>query len=543
MKKSRKQVPSPMIRLDPVEIELLNLYAELDLSRLLERMAEKIKKLLLCEEASIFLYNPLREELYFEIATGERSTVLKQIVLKVGEGVAGWVAQHRQPLIISDCRNDPRFSNRSDEYTSFHTRSLLAVPVENEGRLIGILEGINKTKGEFDASDLKTLSVMTHYVSIPLQNALFFNRLKRESGDKDLLLRLARRITMAGRFEDIFELLRELIIAQTDAQSIRLVFERPDGVEQFDLLSTPQSVDAAHSKESFPFRSIRGLTGQLEIVSRHAVSDESRTLIMGLAGFTALLADKLALEAERIGHLKTEKELEIARSIQQSFLIAHPPKSPGAESCFFSLSSSRVGGDFYDMTVLSDHRLLFTVADIAGHGIPASLVMAVFRSLYSYRSRRDPHIDVSFSRINDLIAETTDPSQYLTAFCGSYDHQHRELTYINAGHPPAVLLRAGRSILLQSNALALGLFSGMNYELCRFPVEPGDLLFIYTDGVVETEDGKHNVLGLDRCVDILSASRADPVELIRNRLHRSLVDFHGNDRFEDDITFMLIRFT
>ncbi len=524
-----------------IDTELFSLYAELDLSTLLDRVAEKIKALLGCEEAAIFLYNVRKEELYFEIATGEKGKTLKQIVLQKGEGVAGWVAEFRQALIIHDCLQDHRFSTRSDHQSSFQTRSIIAFPVISNGNLLGVLEGINKIGSDFSPKDLKTIEVITHYVSIPLQNALLFQQLNSESAEKDLLLSLAREIAVALRFEDLYPTLVELIRSHSDPSLITVSINRASDRPQRSTLLNKKTDEGSRISARFNFLSAKGLRGTLEITTRHHLTDESLAFFKGLADFLALMADKLEMQQDRIHHEKTERELEIARTIQQSFLISSAPASQMLDCCFINIPSSKVGGDYYDLFALPTGKMLFTVADIAGHGIPASLLMSIFRANFCYHARRDTSLEETLNRINNLIAETTDPSQYLTAFFGCFDPVSMTLTYINAGHPAPLLLRDSQRRLLHSNNLTVGMFPELHFVTERIHLQSQDLLFLYTDGVVETEDKRERQFGLERCAKLLEESRNRPLPWIRDRLVTSLKRFRSRAQFEDDITMMIIR--
>ena len=116
-------------RISRFKEEVLDLYSEVNLAALLEKITASIKAYMGSEEASIFIYDPEKEELTFETATGEKEKALKQITLKKGQGVAGWIAEQRQGVIINDCQRDPRYAAMVDQKTLFHTRSLLGVPV------------------------------------------------------------------------------------------------------------------------------------------------------------------------------------------------------------------------------------------------------------------------------------------------------------------------------------------------------------------------------------------------------------------------------
>ena len=524
-----------------IQADLFGLYAELELSTLLDKMAEKIKQTLACEEASIFLYNPGKETLTFHIVTGKKGDVLKQITLARGEGVAGWVAHHRQSLIIPDCRTDPRFSSRSDQTSSFITRSIIAAPVQTAGSLIGVLEGINKLHGSFSAADEDNLSIIARYIAIPLQNALFFHQLRMESLQKDLLLGLAREIAVANRFEDLFPSLHDLIGSQCDALEIRMRVMDSSGKNIGKTVQKNKDPVVSGHPYRFPFLSGKGKGGALYLKSRHELSEGAVHFFSGLARFLALMADKLEMEEERIINEKTEKELEIARSIQQSFLITEAPQIRNLDSCFINIPSSKVGGDYYDLIKLPSEDLLFIIADIAGHGIPASLLMSIFRANFCYHAPRDSHMSETVAKTNDLIARTTAANHYLSAFCGHIDQTSQRLSYINAGHPAPLIIRGSEQIKLDSNNMTIGMFPDLSFCCDHIDLKPGDLLLFYTDGVVETENRHGQQFGLERCASILQSHASAPLTHIMNRIVRSLKAFLPRNHFEDDITLLLLR--
>lgn len=523
-----------------IESELLGLYAELDLHALLTKMAEKIKEHLHCQEASIFLYQASKELLTFEIATGEKGRELKQIVLQKGEGIAGWIAQHQQPLIINDSQQDPRFSTRTDQKTRFVTRSIIGVPVIYGGKLLGVLEGINKIKGQFQASDEHILSIIARLVGIPLQNALLFRHLSQETQEKDTLLTLAREIAVAGRLEEIFPHLVELITSQVQAETIHL--EIPQGEhdrKHHDLLG-PETESAA-VLALFPFTSRKGGRGSLGIRCRHHLAEESVRLFQGLASFLAILVNKLELLEDRIRQEKVERELEIARTIQQSFLLARPPDTPGIEASFINIPSSRMGGDYYDLIPVPSGRLVVSINDIAGHGIPASLLMAIFRSHFCYHTRQDQDLRATISQINDIIAETTDPGHYLTSFSACINRSEKSLLYLNAGHPAPLLLRGESVIPLEGRNLVVGMFPGVDFSIETLALAEDDLLCLFTDGIPETLGPGEEEFGIEGLSDFLLANRRRPLDDIRDHLLDTLRRFRGPEPFEDDITCLLLR--
>jgi PAS domain S-box-containing protein len=157
------------------------LSSKLDSTDLLEAVMELATRVVRAETASILLLDEKTNELYFNVALGEAGEQIKQIRLKVGEGLAGWVAQHKQPLIVNDCQNDPRWSGKGDEKSEFKTRQILAVPMVAKGRLMGVVEAINKVGDDaFSAQDQKAFEAFSSQAAIAIENARLFSEVKRE---------------------------------------------------------------------------------------------------------------------------------------------------------------------------------------------------------------------------------------------------------------------------------------------------------------------------------------------------------------------------
>lgn len=142
----------------------------------LKRIFDQIKRLLKCELSSILLINPELNQLVFTIVSNEaEAEILKNTTLNIGEGIAGTVCQNGVPMMINDVQNDPRFSNRVDKIVNGVTRSLIAVPLTVDGTLIGVIEAINKTGGEFTPFDLSILQHISTQSAIAIKNADLFN--------------------------------------------------------------------------------------------------------------------------------------------------------------------------------------------------------------------------------------------------------------------------------------------------------------------------------------------------------------------------------
>ncbi|WP_041723234.1 HD-GYP domain-containing protein [Dictyoglomus thermophilum] len=153
--------------------------SKLNIHELLELIMNLVKENLNVEACSLMLLNRNKEELYFEIALGEKGEKIKRYSLKVGEGIAGKVAETGIPIIENDVENNPFFTSKFDSLTSFKTKSLLCVPLVYQDEIIGVIEVINKKgKSKFSKNDLKLLQAIANQASIAIKNALLYQDLK-----------------------------------------------------------------------------------------------------------------------------------------------------------------------------------------------------------------------------------------------------------------------------------------------------------------------------------------------------------------------------
>ncbi|PYV09712.1 MAG: sensor domain-containing diguanylate cyclase [Acidobacteria bacterium] len=168
------------------QVERLSLFHEvgkalastLDLQKILQTIMEKISDLLQPDNWSLLMLDEATQELYFEIAIGSGADKLKDVRLKLGEGIAGWVAQQGEPVLIEDVRNDPRFTPKIDELTQTDTQSVVCVPVKGREKILGVIELVNFVgKGSFRKDDIPILKNLADYAAIALENARYVQRI------------------------------------------------------------------------------------------------------------------------------------------------------------------------------------------------------------------------------------------------------------------------------------------------------------------------------------------------------------------------------
>ncbi len=532
--------------------EFIELYSELDFKLLLNKIAEKTKNYLDCEGASFFLYDHLREELYFEVVAGDKSEVLKKVVLRKGEGIAGWIAESGESVLINDCHKDSRFNSKIDKKVDFKTRSILGVPVVMGNKLLGVLEAINKKTDEFNEDDLKILKYISGFITIPMHNALLFNKVTQETKNKDQLLELAKGISSSQSPDDVLEILKNIIISLIDPIEIT-VFVHSKG-KSYNLISKNKEKIGGKKNKGlndtyignktavFPLRTQKKTIGFIEIDLKNIISNEMSFIIKGLSVFAAISIEKFELYEHLIEKEKIEKELQIAREIQQSFLLKDEIIIPNIDVAFVNITSSEVGGDYYDIIKLNENETVYTINDISGHGVPASLLMAIFRTNFTYLTNKNKNILKTITELNELISKTTDPNLYVTSFTAVIDTNKKCIKYINSGHNAPFIIREDKAISLDEGTLVLGMFPDVPYEIHNKELINGDIIVLYTDGVIESENSSEEEFSIELLIDIVKQNRELSAEKIKEVIISELKNFTKKASFIDDVTFMIIKF-
>ncbi len=276
---------------------------------------------------------------------------------------------------------------------------------------------------------------------------------------------------------------------------------------------------------------------------------QSEIQMPNLSFFGALvLLVLLALElADRV---TMKRDLEIAKEIQTWLMPAAPPTVPGIEMAFATRPANTVAGDYYDAFLRSNARsgascapLLLVVADVAGKSVPAALLMATLQaSLHTLASICTTPLEL-IERLNHYCCEqNVGGKRFTTAFLAALDPVTRQLTYVNAGHNWPVLRRASGVIeRLQTGGVPLGIMPNAHYECAQISLERGDLLFVFTDGLIEAENDKEEEYGEPRMLAALGGrSNMTAAELLQAQM--SSADwFTGSAPQHDDITCLVLR--
>ncbi len=244
----------------------------------------------------------------------------------------------------------------------------------------------------------------------------------------------------------------------------------------------------------------------------------------------------LAVEQERL-----HRELELSRQIQTEMLPRAPLRFGASEIRGISFPAREVGGDFFNYFELPGNRLGLLVGDVSGKGVSAALLMANVQATLRARLPLQTDLASLADLLDREIDATTPGGVFVTLFLAILDEQH-ELHYVNAGHNPQYVLRQdGRVESLSSTGLPIGLFSGHGYREQRVALAAGDLLFFYTDGLVEAEDARGEPFGAERLEASLVEDHAHGIDAVLDRIERDVSAFRGSVEALDDATLMALR--
>jgi len=281
-------------------------------------------------------------------------------------------------------------------------------------------------------------------------------------------------------------------------------------------------------------------SGEMEFLPQIDTGDEIEVLTKTINDMIADIKH-ITGEKQRIG-----AELEIARHVQASMLPNIFPPFPHRtefDIYGFMLPAKEVGGDFYDFFFVDEHRLALVIADVSGKGVPASLFMVITKALIKNIAQYASTPKEIFETVNNMLCENNDMGMFVTAFMGIYDLKTEIFTYVNAGHnPPFMKHRNGSLEQLQSKVtLVLAAMNGTKYFQNEISLVAGDMLILYTDGVVEAMDKDKQLFTEKRLVDTISEYHSDDLkEVTDNLLHEIDVFTEGVDQ-ADDITVLVVR--
>ena len=282
--------------------------------------------------------------------------------------------------------------------------------------------------------------------------------------------------------------------------------------------------------------------GNLDEVVDVRSNTEFSSLSDDINATVSTLKQYIAAAASRI-----DEELAFAKNIQQSALPSVFPPYPDRKdfSLYASMDTAKeVGGDFYDFYLLDENRLGFLIADVSGKGIPSAMFMMTGKTLiHDYAERGDAPADV-FRNANVMLCQGNDAEMFITAWMGFLETETGLVRFVNAGHNPPVLIRGGKAEFIQQRAnVMLAAAEGVRYREQTLQMEPGDFLYLYTDGVTEATDNAEELYENDRLLAVLNrdyGTGAEACEAMCRVVKEDIDRFVGDAPQFDDITMLCL---
>jgi sigma-B regulation protein RsbU (phosphoserine phosphatase) len=272
-----------------------------------------------------------------------------------------------------------------------------------------------------------------------------------------------------------------------------------------------------------------------------AYTDSDFNFLSSLGNLALLSIQKTLLLQERIEKERIEEELSIARTIQEKLLPYPLPNVAALDLAAMNVPSQQVGGDYYDIICRGDDVYL-AIADVTGKGIPASLLMANLQAMLHVLTPVTTDLGDVTGKINDIIYKNTPSDKFISFFWARYHAQERRFQYVNAGHNPPFVFRAGSDpMALSDGGMLLGALPTFSaYQQGDITLKHDDVMVLYTDGVTEALNDVDEEYGEDRLMEVITLNRALDAAGIQQAIVDDVRRF-TNDRYSDDITMIVIK--
>ncbi|QOJ15387.1 MAG: SpoIIE family protein phosphatase [Planctomycetia bacterium] len=341
-------------------------------------------------------------------------------------------------------------------------------------------------------------------------------------------LNRSRIVRADNRIDD--EALSGTIVAVDDMQSDPRT-QYPEEARREGLFS---ALVAGMSYRGRPIGVLRVYTG-----ARQRFRSAQRNLLRAVASQAATAIVHAQLIDERLRRAELERQVKLAGQVQARMIRTSAPRHPRIDAAWIFEPSQHVSGDFCDFLTLADGRFAAAVADVAGKGVPASLLMGSVRGALRASARYAASIGEILTRLNTHVYTETAPHEFVTMLLCAIDDDARTLTYCSAGHEPLLLMRGGEVRLLDEGGLVLGIEPNEVYQAHAVPLERGDFLLLCTDGVNEAMNFNQELFGRDRLIHAMKSYRNanDTYQTLKNIVW-DIRRFAGLAERSDDLTLV-----
>jgi phosphoserine phosphatase RsbU/P len=551
----------------------------LDLDELLKKIAELTNRIVPYEIFAIFLLDDEAQELYLRFAIGHQPEVVKNLRIKLGDGVTGTAAMERTTVVVDDVLKYPRYIDAVK-----NARSELAVPLISQNRVVGVLDIESPEPGYFREDQVKLLNLLASQIAIAIENARVYESERRNRELLALLYDIS--LEMSSTLE-VDELVRNIaatvkqkidyhtfsIFLLDEKQSLlrpKFVIRSNERENQKLVLPLGTGLIGTAAKLKMPLRiadvtqDARYLNVHTETRSELVVPLTSKGRVVGVVDlestqvgyfteyherFLMTLASRMAsslVNAElhtRVAENEARlgREMKIAREIQLQLMPDEVPSIPPFQLAVLFKPVAQLGGDLYDWIPFDDGRIAIVIGDVAGKGAPAALYGALSSGVIRTRAGRKYPPGQMLELVNKTLFQRPIEGQYVAVTYAVYDPKNKTIALSNSGLPYPLLVRAGQPSFVDVGGVPLGLFPDSQYEETSLQLQTGDVLVFYSDGVVEMRNDSGEEFGLKRLADtVRSSCEKSPEEIVKS-VSATLAEFIGRVRPQDDRTMIVIR--
>jgi len=534
-------------------------------------------------EFSLWVLDPRTEFLYPWILCNT-PVVGRRPRLHIGQGLAGQACAHEKPAFHAEVPEPIYVAAEWGGRPRSEIRGVLTVPLRRGPDPLGVVVLLRREEGTPAPEEVAFLGELGVQLTIAVGNARVYSDAMREKVENQLLLELGTRISGSLDTEALLEQILDLVfqVVRYDAAGIYLVDRKTQwitrqtirgydpergeavrlkigkgligwvvktggGVIVADVRNDPRYVDAREQTRSemvAPIRIGSEVIGAFNLESDEpgAYEDEDMQLLTAFAAQAAVAIERTRLHEEVLEKRRLDEEVTIGQRIQRSFLPDRNPEVQNFDIAGANYSSDRVGGDYYDYIRIADQHWGIVVGDVSGKGIAAALIMASFRASLIAEIRNNYAIRTTMAKVNKLLWESIEPDRFVTALFGVLDVESRRFTYVNAGHNPALLLRAatGQFETLDATGPLLGTFETAAYKERLVELRPGDVLVLYTDGITEAMDAAGELFGEERLREVILARKDDTAVTHVKGIWEAVQAFRSGDQ-DDDLTTVVVR--
>jgi sigma-B regulation protein RsbU (phosphoserine phosphatase) len=583
--------PDPDVRTGAIEA-LTALFAlgrevtsVLDLEELLAKIPELISRITHFQAFAVYLLDPKRNELTVAYSVGYPAETARTLRVKVGQGLVGAAVEAGHPVLVNDVHTDPRYVEAVPG-----SNAELVVPLRRKGRVIGALNLLSETKGQFTLVDEAVLRQFGAHVAVAIENARLFEHEREYTGTLETLAEVAREFGSILNLDELLTRLASVTRRLVDYRTFGILLLNEDRQElemktavrygdqnapthvkvgeglvgyaalhKEPVLVSDVSTDARYIKVVEDIRSELVIplmikdrcigVFDLESPDLDAFKKNDVQILTLLASQAAVAIENARLyETISSNEVRLEKEIRFAQRVQAALLPTDLPKRiKGVDVAARFEPAYELGGDFYDFLAPEPHSLVIAVGDVSGKGVPAALYSAFAGELVRSRTfRRRYTSDRSspagvLASMNTILHERQLEPYYCTLCYALFDFKRRTVMLANSGLPYPVRCSGGTAAQIVLPGVPLGSFGGSAYDEVTFDLNAGDVIVFCSDGVFEANDARGREFGVERLSRVVLESRTQPARAIVEEVFTAVADFRGEARAKDDMTVVAIK--